>query len=166
MGSRQIMNWQRVYPRRAVTPLRILACSHLLSECGRLAVWKTKDQGVVFRSWEASLNRVFLSLKDKCGQPPLWDDRIRLRMRARLGIRARYELMELSGSRKFSTVRKCICVGKSNTRRDGVTFNATLSLAHPDKFSGLGRSACSASAMMREFSKKTPTHWRAKVVRE
>jgi hypothetical protein len=64
---------------------------------------------------------------------PLRHDRIRLRMRAGLEIRARYELMQLSGNRNFSTVRNCTCVGKSNTRQDEVTFNATLSLPHPVK---------------------------------
>jgi hypothetical protein len=51
----------------------------------------------------------FLFLKDKCGQP-LQDDRIRLRVRTSLGIRARYELMQLSGNRKFSAVRNCTYV--------------------------------------------------------
>jgi hypothetical protein len=52
--------------------------------------------------------------------------------RLRLGIRARYELMQLSGNTKFSTVLNCTGVGKSNTRRDEVTFNVTVSLPRPE----------------------------------
>ena len=60
-------------------------------------------------------------LKRQMRPAPLRHDRIRLRMRAGLGIRARYELMQLLGNRNFSTVQNCTCVGKSNTRRDEVT---------------------------------------------
>src|ERR1700686_4962998 len=38
--------------------------------------------------------------------------------------------MQLSGNGKFSAIQNCTCVGKSCTRRNEVTFNATLSLPH------------------------------------